>query len=91
MKELIVKDEQGFRLRITVKDVLRPANMKNVEFIQESKDREGNVDFTSTYQFFMTPEELESVGKFLSTLDFSEVDSTQGPLTFVTKVFSRTE
>jgi len=90
MKELVVKDGAGFRLRITVSDILSPASMKNIEFIQESKNKDGEVDFVSTYQFFMTEDELSTVGKFLSNFSSHEVDSSQGPLSMITKVFQRT-
>jgi hypothetical protein len=91
MKEIIIKDGTGFRLRVTIKDVLTPENLKNVEFIQESKNKNGEVDFTSIYQFFMSSQELVTLGNFLANIETQEVSSTQGPMSFVTKVFSRSE
>ena len=65
MKEVIVKDSSAFRLRVTINDILSPATMKNVEFIQECKDKDGNVEFTSTYQFFMDNDELKILAQGL--------------------------
>jgi hypothetical protein len=58
MKEVVIKDDQAFRLRVKMWKCLNPNTINAVEFIQECKSKEGEVDFSSTYQFFMTDEEL---------------------------------
>jgi hypothetical protein len=90
MKELIIKDDQGFRLRLTVKNVLNPSNMKNVEFHQESKDEKGDISFSSVYQFFLSEEELLTLGHFLVNMDHTSVSETQNK-TFITKRYSRND
>ena len=45
---------------------LSSTNLNSVEFIQESKNKEGDVDFSSTYNFFMTDEEMRTLAKGLS-------------------------
>ncbi len=66
MKEFTVKDDDGFRLRVKSWKCLRPNELNAVEFIQECKDKNGEVDFTSTYQFFMTDAELKTLAQGLT-------------------------
>ena len=65
MKEFIVKDDQAFRLRVKSWKCVNPNSVNAVEFIQECKDKDGEVDFTSTYQFFMTDAELKTLAEGL--------------------------
>ena len=66
MKEFVVKENQGFRLRVKSWKCKSPNDLNSVEFIQECKDVDGNVDFSSTYQFFMTDEELNRLAQGLT-------------------------
>ena len=66
MKEFIVKEDQAFRLRVKSWKCQRPNDLNAVEFIQECIDKDGNVDFTSTYNFFMTDEEMATLAKGLT-------------------------
>ena len=66
MKEVIVKDEEGFQLRIQKWECLRPEGLFAVSFIQATKDREGKIDNESVYEFFMTQEDINSVAKALT-------------------------
>jgi len=65
MKEFIVKENTAFRLRVKSWKCVRPAELNAIEFIQECKNKDGDVDFSSTYQFFMTDEELKTLAKGL--------------------------
>ncbi len=65
MKEFVVKDSQGFRLRVKTWKCLRPADINALEFIQELKNKEGEIDSTSTYQFFMTDDEVKVLSEGL--------------------------
>jgi hypothetical protein len=65
MKEFTVKDSAGFRLRVKSWKCQSPANLNAIEFIQESKNINGDVDLTSTYQFFMTDDEIGMLAKGL--------------------------
>jgi hypothetical protein len=38
MKEVIIKDDQAFRLRVKSWKCVRPSELNAVEFIQESKN-----------------------------------------------------
>jgi len=64
MKEFTVKEDAAFRLRVKSWKCLRPDTVNAVEFIQECL-KDGEVDFTSTYQFFMTDEELKTLAQSL--------------------------
>jgi hypothetical protein len=64
-KEVVIKDEQSFTLRVKMWKCLSPKTLNAVEFIQESKDSDGEVEASSTYQFFMTDDELKNLAKGL--------------------------
>lgn len=64
MKEFTVKEDQAFRLRVKSWKCLSPNNLNSVEFIQECM-KDGEVDFSSTYQFFMTDGELKTLAQGL--------------------------
>ena len=66
MKEFTVKDSAGFRLRVKSWKCSTPNYLNAIEFIQESKNSKGDVDVTSTYQFFMTDDEIEVLAKGLT-------------------------
>jgi len=66
MKEVIVKDTAGFQLRVKKWECLRPEGLFAVNFIQATKDKEGKIDNESTYEFFMTQDDINSVAKALT-------------------------
>ena len=66
MKEFVVKDETAYKLSIKSKKCLRPNDLNHLEFIQECKNKDGEVDFTSTYQFFLTDDEIKILARGLT-------------------------
>lgn len=64
-KEFIVKEDRAFRLRVRQWKCQSPREINAVEFIQECIDKDGEVDFASTYQFFMTDAEIAELCKGL--------------------------
>ena len=66
MREFVVKEDNAFRLRVKSWKCLVPNTLNTVEFIQECKNKKGDVDFSSTYQFFMTDEEMHVLAKGLT-------------------------
>ena len=90
MKELIIRDEPGFRLRVVMDDTLDPGQTKNVQFFQEVKNLDGSIRHTASNQFFMTREELNAVGQFFrDTTEVANVSFVrQSPRSTVTKVFT---
>lgn len=63
MSNFVVKENSAFRLRVSKHECLRPEGLKHIEFVHECLDKDGNVDFTSTYQFFLTEDEIAALAK----------------------------
>lgn len=59
MKEVLIKDEAGFKLRLKAWKCASPKELNALEFTQESINSDGEVGMSSTYQFFMTDAELD--------------------------------
>ena len=58
MNSFVVKDTPGFRLSVKSWKCLNPNELNALEFVQETKNSAGEVDMSSTYQFFMTDDEV---------------------------------
>jgi len=58
MNSFVVKDTPGFRLSVKSWKCVNPNNLNALEFVQETKTSTGEIDMSSTYQFFMTDEEV---------------------------------
>lgn len=67
-KEVLIKENKAFRLKIKHWKAISPADLNSVEFIQECIDKDGEVDFTSTYNFLMTSEELNKLADSLKEI-----------------------
>ena len=63
-KEVIIKDEGAFRLKLRYWKCINPTTLNSIEVIQECM-RDGEVDFASTYNFLMTNDELKTFIKGL--------------------------
>ena len=61
MKEFIVKDTPTFQLKIQKWECSYPKGLYTVNFIQCTKDKDGNIEKESTYEFFMDYAELTKV------------------------------
>ena len=59
-KEMTIKESDGFRVRMVKHEVISPKGLFSLDLIQESL-KNGVVQDTSTYNFFMTKEELQSL------------------------------
>jgi hypothetical protein len=64
--ETIIKELPSFRLKIKKNPCLHPEGLNNLEFVQEYLDDKGEIDYTSTYQFFMTQDEINDLTKALT-------------------------
>ena len=60
-KEMIIKESEGFRLRLEKWESINPKGLFNIDLIQESLNEEDKVWQSSTYNFHMTKEELQSL------------------------------
>lgn len=60
-KEMIIKENAGYRVRLEKWEVASPKGLFNVDIIQESLNDKGEVNESSTYNFFMTKEEMQAL------------------------------
>ena len=65
LKEFTVKEDQAFRLRVKSWECLSPKGLFAVNFINECLDKDGEVDYTSTYNFFLSKEDMATLAKGL--------------------------
>lgn len=66
-KEFTVKDEPAFRMKIRHWKAVRPDNLNSVEFVQDCM-KDGEVEFTSIYNFLLTNEEIKTLIKGLENI-----------------------
>ena len=60
-KEITIKENPGFRIRLEKHEVISPKGLFSLDIIQESLDEDGLVRDSQTYNFFITKEELQSL------------------------------
>jgi hypothetical protein len=65
-KEMVIKESEGFRLRLEKWESINPKGLFNIDLIQESLNDKGEVWQSSTYNFHMTKEELQSLAHGLT-------------------------
>jgi hypothetical protein len=64
--EVVIKESEGFRLRLEKWKVISPQGLFAIDLVQESLDEDGIVLHASTYNFNMTKEELERLAQGLT-------------------------
>lgn len=65
-REAVIKEHDGFRVRMEKHEVLSPKGLFSLDFIQESL-KDGNVVDSQTYNFFMTHEELQKLAHAITS------------------------
>lgn len=60
-KEMVIKESEGFRLRLEKWEGISPKGLYALDLIQESLKDDGTIAYTSTYSFNMTKEELQAL------------------------------
>ena len=60
-REMIIKEDEGFRLRMVKHAVLSPVGLFSINLINETLKEDGTVLDASTYNFFMTKAELNAL------------------------------
>ena len=65
-KEMIIKESNSYRLRMEKFECLNPKGTFNIDLINESLNSKGEVTESSTYNFFMTKSELNSLAYALT-------------------------
>jgi hypothetical protein len=64
-KEITIKENSGFRIRLEKHEVISPKGLFSLDIIQESL-KDGIVADSQTYNFFMNKEELQSLAHGLT-------------------------
>jgi hypothetical protein len=64
-KEVLIKESEGYRLRMEKWESLTPKGLYSIDLIQETLNTKGDITDTSTYNFHMTTEELKSLSSAL--------------------------
>jgi hypothetical protein len=59
-KEIIIKEHEGFRLVLKKHEVLSPKGLFSIDLEQQTL-KDGVIQDTATYNYFMTKEELQSL------------------------------
>ena len=57
--ERVIVESEGYRLRLIKHEVLSPKGLYSIDMIQEGIKEDGTVGTTSTYNYFMTAEDLQ--------------------------------
>lgn len=68
VNEFVVKEDKAFRLKIRSWEVTSPKGLHNLDFVQECLNKDGEVDFTSTYNFSLTKEEIAKLSEGLQSV-----------------------
>ena len=63
--ETVIKDDEGFRLVLKKHEVLSPKGLFSVDLVQQSF-KDGELLDSSTYNFFMTKEEMQVLANGLT-------------------------
>ncbi len=66
-KEMTIKESEGFRLRMEKWESISPKGLISVDLIQESLKEDGTVGHSSTYNFNMTKDELQTLAQGLTS------------------------
>ncbi len=64
--EMTIKETPGFRLRMEKWEAATPKGLYAIDLIQEIFNKDGEIESTSTYNFHMTKEELQSLSYALT-------------------------
>ena len=65
-KEVVIKNDIGFRLTLKKHEVISPKGLFSIDMVQESLKTDGTVSDSQTYNFFMTKEELQKLAHGLT-------------------------
>lgn len=65
LKKFTVKEDAAFRVRVESWESISPKGLMSIDVIQECLNDQGEVDFSSSYNFHMTKDELQTFAKEL--------------------------
>jgi hypothetical protein len=62
---MLITDRPDWKLRLKVDDCVLPKDLKEIKFIRETYNNDGELTDESTYQFFLTKRELINLSNAL--------------------------
>jgi hypothetical protein len=65
VKSTTVKENSAYRVRVESWESIAPKGLLSINFVQESLNKDGEVDFSSTYSYNMTRDEISNLCKAL--------------------------
>jgi hypothetical protein len=65
VKSTTVKENSAYRVRVESWESISPKGLIAINFIQESLNKDGEVDLSSTYSYNMTRDEIGNLCKAL--------------------------
>ena len=68
VKTITVKENSAYRVRVESWKCVAPKDLISVNIIQESLNKDGEVDLSNTYSYNMTREEINNLCKVLSEI-----------------------
>jgi hypothetical protein len=68
-RQVTVTETPSFKMSIKVNDMLLPSDTKAVYWVREEFDKDGNQINESVYEFFLNPEEMNTVSKFFTNIN----------------------
>jgi hypothetical protein len=66
VKSVTIKENAGYRVKVESWESIAPKGLIAINIIQESLNKDGDVDLSSTYSYNMTREEINNLCKALS-------------------------
>lgn len=67
-KSFVVKENKGFRLKVESWECINPKDLITINFIQETLNGDGEVDLSSTYNYNLTKDEINTLVNGLNSL-----------------------
>jgi hypothetical protein len=68
MNTFTVKEDKAFRLRVESWEAVAPKGLIAINVVQECLNKDGEVDFSSTYSYNMTRDEISTLCQGLQKL-----------------------
>jgi hypothetical protein len=66
IKEFVVKENNAFRIRVESWECAKPEGLFAVNFHNDCFDKNGNIEMTSTYNFFLSKDDMKKLAEGLA-------------------------
>lgn len=65
MKEFLANNSNAFKLRVSINECKFPKGLMHLKFSNEQYDKDGNKSDESSYDFFLTVQQIRELGENL--------------------------